>query len=311
MNYLITGGAGFIGSAVAKKLIESGQRVIVVDDFSYGKMDNIAAIKDSPQFTLQQRSICDDLIDIFEKDRIDVIIHLAALLRVQFTIHHPEKAHDVNINGTFNILEAARTHKVSRVVLASSAAVYGNQEMLPFREDLLPAPVSPYGVHKLTAEAYAKVYQLLYGVPTISLRYFNVYGPGQSPEGDYGFLLPKFILMVKDDQQPTIFGDGNQTRDFVYISDVVEATLKAAHTQDSRCIGNVFNIGSSDRTSVNDIAREIITLSGKSITPLYGPAVNEPRHTLADISRAKELLGWEPTISFREGIQHTYHYFAG
>lgn len=309
MQYLVTGGTGFIGSHVAERLLKEGNKVIVIDDSSLGKKENISHLQENENLILYQRSICDDVDDIFKNNKIDAVFHLAALPRVQFSIQNPRKTHEANVNGTFNLLNTCRKFNVKRFIFSSSSSIYGDQEKLPIEENALPNPISPYALHKLIGEQYCKVFTLIYGMETISLRYFNVYGPRQSPEGGYACLIPKFIKLISENKQPIINGDGEQTRDFTFCSDVANANFLAANTDNKECFGQAFNIGAGRNISVNEVTHSIIKLSNKKITPIHGPSVIEPKNTLADITKAKDLLGWIPNVTFEEGLKQTYEYF--
>ena len=304
---LVTGGAGFIGSHLAERLVQEENKVAVIDDFSLGKEKNLEKIKD--RITIYRNSICDDLEDIFKKEKFDCVFHLAALPRVQFSILNPDKTHEANVNGTFNLLNCCKKFNVKRFVFSSSSSIYGNQEKMPLKEDFEPNPMSPYALHKLIGEYYCKLFNLLYGIETISLRYFNVYGPRQNPEGDYACLIPKFIKKIANKERPTIYGDGKQTRDFTYVEDVVEANILASGTKNQKCFGEVFNIGAGKNISVNQITQKIIELIGGYIKLIYGSPVIEPKHTLADIDKAKNILGWEPEYYLEMGLKETVSWF--
>ncbi len=309
MNCIVTGGAGFIGSHVTESLLNTDHKVIVIDDFSLGKEENLAHLKENKNLTIVKRSITENLLDILTPE-INAIFHLAALPRVQFSIQYPQETHHVNINGTLNLLEACRKAGIKRFIFSSSSAIYGNQEKLPIQEEMKPLPLSPYALQKLAGEYYCKLYQEIYGLETISLRYFNVYGPRQNTEGTYANLIPKCISLVEKNTPPQIYGNGEQTRDFIFVSDVVDANLLAAAAKNQQCFGEAFNIGSGKNFSVKNVIEEIVKRSRKKIIPLYNPPVIEPRDTLAGISKAKELLSWEPKISFEKGIEETYRFFS-
>ncbi len=301
---LVTGGAGFIGSHLVDKLIEMGNKVVIIDDLSLGKRENI-----NEKAVFLQASIIDDLEKIFADYKFDAVFHVAALPRVQFSIKEPHKTHDVNVNGTINLLEMCRKYNVSRFIFSSSSSIYGEQKQLPLKEGVKPNPLSPYALHKLIGEDYCRIYHFLYGVKTISLRYFNVYGPRQDPFGDYACLIPKFISKMLAGEKPTIFGDGNQTRDFTYVDDVVMANITASETDNEECFGEVFNIGSGNSLSVNDVTGYIKESLGSDLEPVHGSAVIEPRDTRADITKAQGALGWYPKISFKEGLRRTAEFF--
>ena len=310
MNCIVTGGAGFIGSNIVDKLISLGHKVTVIDNFSSGKEENLSQHKNNLSLTIIRRDICDNLEDIFKKDKFDAVFHLAAIVSVPYSLEHPLETNDVNVRGTLNLLECCRKFGVKRFVLSSSCSVYGNQETLPLVETMNPMPISPYALSKLIGEHYCRLYNAVYGLETISLRYFNVYGPRQNPAGNYACMIPKFIRMINSDQSPKINGDGKQTRDFIFVSDVAEANISALNTTNKSCFGDVFNIGTGGNLSVNDVTEKIISLSGKNISPIYGPAVIEPKNALADNSKAKTILNWQPKFSFEQALKETYKFFT-
>ena len=309
MTYLVTGGAGFIGSHMVDRLVADGHGVIIVDDFSTGREENIAKYSGKGQVNVCRQSICGSLDNIFQQQKIDAVFHLAALPRVQFSIRNPQATHEANVNGTLNLLEACRKFGVKRFVFSSSSSVYGDQDTLPLTETMTPNPMSPYALHKLIGEYYCRLYHQLYGLETVSLRYFNVYGARQNPDGDYACLIPKFIFLIAQGETPTINGDGQQTRDFTYVSDVVEANVLAATTAKANCFGEAFNIGAGSGLSVNEVTDTIAKLIGKNITPKHGPAVIEPKHTTADIKKSGGSLRWKPGVEFLVGLKTTYEYF--
>lgn len=305
MKVLVTGGAGFIGSNLVKSLLERGDEVVVVDDLSSGKEENLPK---NENLKFYKKSILDkDIEKLF--DDVNVVFHLAALPRVQFSIKYPERTHEVNVNGTLNLLNICRKKEIKRFVFSSSSSVYGDQDILPLKEDMNSNPMSPYALHKLIGEYYCKLYHKLYGLETVSLRYFNVYGPGQDPEGEYAVLIPKFIKLISNNESPTINGDGEQTRDFSFISDVVNANIKSALSTNEKIFGEAFNIGSGKNVSVNKVTNEILKLTNNNIKIKYGPSVVEPKDTLADISKAENLLGWKPNVNFEEGLKRTIEAF--
>jgi nucleoside-diphosphate-sugar epimerase len=309
MNCLVTGGAGFIPSHLVDRLLEEGNKVIVIDDFSTGKQKNLEHQKGNQNLTVYNKSICENLNKIFDKEKVETVFHLAAMPRVQFSIKYPKESHEVNVNGTLNLLLTCKKHQVKRFIYTSSSSVYGDQQEMPEKETMTPKPISPYALQKLVGEKYCYLFNLLYGMETISLRNFNVFGPRLDPEGEYATLIPKFIWKIKNGETPIINGDGEQTRDMVYVSDVVEANMLAAKTQNKECFGQVFNIGSGKSYSVNKVTQLILKLSKSNIKPKHGPPVVEPKHTRADVSKAKRLLGWSPKVSFEEGLKRTYDYF--
>ncbi|MBI2508066.1 NAD-dependent epimerase/dehydratase family protein [Candidatus Woesearchaeota archaeon] len=305
MKVLVTGGAGFIGSNLTEELVRQRHEVIVVDNLEAGKEENLAGVKDKIIF--HKEAITNNIKPILKE--IDTVFHLAALPRVQFSIHNPIESHETNINGSFNLLKLCSDAGVKRFIFSSSSSVYGDQKTLPLKETMKPNPMSPYALHKLVIEHYCKLFHELYGLKTISLRYFNVYGPKQDSSGDYAILIPKFISMITKDSQPTIRGDGNQTRDFSYVNDVVAANLAAASSNNKKIFGEVFNIGTGKKHSVNQITEKLITLLKSRVRPIHIASVIEPRNTLADITKARDMLDWEPKTNIDEGLKKTAEYF--
>lgn len=303
---LVTGGAGFIGSHLVDRLLELGYEVIVIDDFSSGKKENLEHHKNNPNLQIFAKNICDKEIEDLFKD-VSIVFHVAAIPRVQFSIQFPEKTNKVNIDGTLNILECAKKAGVKRFIYSASSSAYGNQEKLPLIETMNPNPMSPYALQKLVGEYYCKLYNLLFGMETICLRYFNVYGPRQDPSGEYACLIPKSINLVLSGKSPEIYGDGNQTRDFTYVKDVVEANILAATTSNKRAFGQIFNVGSNNNLSVNQVVKIII--GNRRIKPDYKPPLVEPKNTLADITKIKDILKWQPNFNFEEGIKETIDWF--
>ena len=299
---LVTGGAGFIGSNLVDALVEKGYEVVVIDDLSLGKEENLEQVKDKIKF--YKRSICDDLSDIF-KQGIDCVFHVAAVPRVQYSIQNPKETHNANVNGTVNLLLFCKNYGVKRFVFSSSSRVYGDQEKMPLKEDMETFPISPYALHKLIGEHYCRIFNLLYGIETVSLRYFNVYGPKQDPEGGYALLIPKFAKMISEGKTPVINGTGEHTRDFTYVGDIVEANILAAMTENKECFGKVFNVGAGNNKSVNEVTDGILRLLESNLKPEHGLDVVEPAHTLADTSLIKWHLGWEPKVSFEEGLKRS------
>ena len=288
---IVTGGAGFIGSNLVDALVERGDEVVVIDNLSGGTKENINTEAD-----FHQIDICDlEAIRPLFKDA-DLCFHLAAKPRVQFSIENPQETHNVNVTGTLNILEASREAGLSRVVFSSSSSIYGDQDIMPIVETMEANPKSPYGLHKYIGERYARVWSEVYSLQTVSLRYFNVYGPRQSAEGAYALVIAKFLEQVKQGQKMTITGDGEQTRDFTHIRDVVKANLFSAES-DKVGSGEAINIGAGNNVSINKIAE----LIGGEIE--YIPPRFEPKNTLADNQRARDLLGWEPQVSIEDGIK--------
>lgn len=285
------------------RLLADGWSVTVVDDFSLGSREQIASYKDHIRFF--EKSITQDLSDVFRDIHYDAVFHIAALPRVQFSIKEPQKTHEANINGTLNLLVHARDAGVKRFVFSSSSSLYGDQKVLPITEDARPNPLSPYALHKLVGEYYCQLFHSLYGMETVALRYFNVFGPRQNPNGEYAAAIAKFSKKIMDDERPTVFGDGEQTRDFTFVSDVVAANIAAATTSNQDAFGSAYNIGGGNQISINDVIARINEVLGKKIAPEYAAPVVESRHTKADISRTEQVLGWRPKVTFEEGLKKT------
>lgn len=292
-KYLVTGGAGFIGANLVKRLLADGHEVTVIDNFAGGRHED--------RIQPKARYIEGDIRK--EKDLaeacaggLDGIFHLAALPRVPFSVEHPWETHDVNVNGTLKVLLAARDNKIKRVVFSSSSSAYGNQEKYPVKEDFVSLPISPYALHKFIGENYCRLFSELYGLETVSLRYFNVYGPYFDPNGAYALVIGKFIKQVKDGEPMTVCGDGEYYRDYTHVDDVVQANLLAmASKKVGR--GEMFNIGNGKPHSVNELVKLV---GGSSVSIPERPG--DVRFTEADNSKAGEILGWQPTITLEQGI---------
>ncbi|GAG55595.1 unnamed protein product, partial [marine sediment metagenome] len=267
MKYLVTGGAGFIGSNIVKKLLENGEKVRVLDNFATGKRENLFPSRDSKNFKLYEGDLRSFHIVRNAVKGVDYILHQGALPSVPRSINDPITTNDVNILGTLNILEAAKEFGVKRVVYASSSSVYGNSEKLPKIEDMPVAPLSPYAISKYTAERYCQIYYKIYGLETICLRYFNIFGLGQDPTSQYSAVIPKFVKLMKEDKQPVIYGDGTQSRDFTYVDNVVEANLLACIAKN--VAGEVFNIACGKRYTVLQLAEIINKILVKNIDPVF------------------------------------------
>ena len=307
MAYLVTGGAGFIGSHITEELIKRGDDVVILDNMYSGRQVNLAA---NPKAVFVEGSIMDtDVLDsICTEYNIEGIFHLAAVASVQKSIENPILVHDVNVTGTLNVLEAARKHGVRKVVLSASAAAYGDNPVFPKREDMLPEPLSPYAVSKIASEMYCKTYAELYDMQTVSLRYFNVFGPRQDPNGEYAAVIPKFTEKICAGESPTVFGDGEQTRDFVFVKDVARANILA---MDSDVCG-LLNIGTGVQTSLNDLAKMIMDAAGISVSMKYeATREGDVRYSVADISKAERELGYKPEWDLGEGVRDTVEYFKG
>lgn len=305
-TYLVTGGAGFIGSNIVSELVKRGQRVKVVDNFVAGKRENLKEILD--KIELIEGDIRD--LDLLRKimKGCDYVIHQAALRSVPKSMNDPISYDEVNVKGTLNVLMAAQQAKVKRVVYASSSSVYGDSTKLPQRENQIPQPISPYAATKLAGEHYCRVSSKAFGLETVSLRYFNVFGPKQSLESEYAVVIPKFITCILKGEQPPIHGDGKQTRDFTYIDNVVQANLRAATCKG--VAGEVFNVACGKSYSVLELVKFLNEILSKDIKPKFiNPRPGDARHTKADITKMKKLLGLSPKVDFVEGLKKTAKWF--
>jgi len=302
-SVLVTGGAGFIGSNIAAELLNRGYDVKVLDNLSTGHLENLNAVKDKIKFI--KGDINDYKLLLKELNGVDFILHQAALPSVPRSIESPLDSHFNNSTGLISLLEAARHSGVKRIVCASSSSVYGNAPEKYKSEDLPQAPLSPYAVAKMTGEHYCRVFYELYGLETVSLRYFNVFGPNQDPQSDYAAVIPLFIKAILKDQAPTIFGDGTQSRDFTYVFNNVEANILAM-TSDKVGKGEAVNIACGGSYTLLELVETINKILGKNIEPKFTEErAGDIKHSLADISKAKELLGYEPKISFEAGLEKT------
>lgn len=307
-KYLITGIAGFIGSSIARELVGRGESVCGLDDFSTGKWENIIEIANSVDF--RGVSLLDKAGLASAVDGIDYVIHQAALPSVPKSVAEPELTHAVNVNGTLNLLLAARDAGVKRVVYAASSSAYGNSETLPKHEGMVPHPISPYAVQKLTGEHYMQAFASVYGLETVCLRYFNIFGPRQDANSQYSAVLAKFITQMQQNESPTIFGDGEQSRDFTFVANAVQANLKACVAPAAEVSGRVFNIATGTRFSLNqtfEMLRRIIGFSGPA---KYAESrTGDVKHSLADISLAQKHLGYSADVSFEEGLRRTVEWY--
>jgi len=298
---IVTGGAGFIGSHLAEELARRGYQVTILDDLSTGEMENIKELlkKGSVQFIQDSITNFSLLKELFQG--AIYVFHQAAFPSVPRSVKDPLAASEVNITGTLNVLLAARDNKVRKVVYASSSSVYGDTPTLPKKEDMVPHPQSPYAVSKLAGEHYCRVFQEVYGLATACLRYFNVYGPRQNPDSQYAAVIPRFIRWASEGSPLIIFGDGEQTRDFTFIADAVEADILAAESNAS----GVFNIGRGKSITINELAKLVIKLTGNNVEPVHQePREGDIRHSLADISKAR-TFGYEPRYNLEEGLEET------
>ncbi|HUU85271.1 MAG TPA: SDR family oxidoreductase [Phycisphaerae bacterium] len=305
-NCLVTGGAGFIGSHLVRGLLGDGHMVRVFDNFSSGKQENLKEVADR--------------IDLFEGDLrypeeilracadIDLIYHEAAIPSVPRSVENPEESHDANITGTFNLLRSAVRQSCRRVIYAGSSSAYGDCEESPKHEQMDPRPLSPYAVQKLTGEHYCRAFCECWGLQTITLRYFNVFGPRQNPKSEYAAAIPAFVTAILADQPPTIYGDGEQTRDFTYIDNVVHGNLLAGKLPKTK--GQVVNLACGDRISVNQVIGQINELLGKKVRPVYADSrPGDVKHSCADIGLARKLLKFKPQVSFADGLGRAIEYY--
>ena len=305
-NYLVTGGAGFIGSNIVRTLLEKGENVRVIDDLSTGKMKNIApflARIDFMEASLTDLKTCRRaVLDM------DYILHQAAIPSVMRSVENPLSTNDANVTGTINLLCAAKDKKIKRFVYAASSSAYGNVEVSPKVESLPPSPRSPYAVSKLAGEYYCRAFYECYGLETISLRYFNVFGPNQDTTSQYSAVIPKFITCILRDEPPPVNGDGTQSRDLTYVENNIIANLLACEAP--RAAGEMINIACGESINLLELIRTINEISGKDIKPIFYPRQpGDVMHSLADIRKAKELLGYEPVVCFRDGLERTINWY--
>jgi nucleoside-diphosphate-sugar epimerase len=306
MRYLVTGGAGFIGSNTVDEIVRRGHSAVVLDDFSSGREENLK--QSAGKIEIIRGSITD--LPAVQKacKGADYVIHLAALTSVPRSVEDPVETNHINIDGTLNVLVAARDAKVRRLVYAASCSAYGEAPIQPQRESMCADPISPYGVTKFVGELYAKVFGRCYGLETVCLRYFNVFGPRQDPTSAYSGVLSKFITTLLANGQPVIFGDGEQSRDFIFVENVVQANLLACEAQN--CAGRTFNIGTGERHTLNEILRLLEKISGKKTAAKYEPPRSgDILHSQADITEARKSLGYDPKINFEEGLRHTWEWY--
>ncbi|TFH00535.1 MAG: SDR family oxidoreductase [Calditrichales bacterium] len=305
-TYLVTGGAGFIGSNIAEHLANTGQTVRVIDNFLTGKPENISTFKDKIDFIEGDIRSLDTMRKAVEG--VDYVIHQAALPSVPKSVEIPLESNDHNINGTLNVLVAARDAKVKRVIYAASSAAYGDTPTLPKVETMPTKPLSPYAVNKLAAEYYCSVFTNVYGLETVSLRYFNVFGPRQDPTSFYSAVIPLFIKALLEGKAPTIYGDGEQSRDFSYIDNIVSANLLACTAEGAA--GQMFNIACGDRISLNDLYAHLQKILGVNIPVKYAEErTGDIKHSLADINKAEKILGYKVKVSVRDGLEKTVNWF--
>jgi nucleoside-diphosphate-sugar epimerase len=310
-TYLVTGAAGFIGSNLVERFLADGHEVRGLDNFLTGKQENIdAAVPEdaASRFKMYRGDIRDADMAKDAMAGVDVVFHQAALPSVQRSVEDPLQSHDVNINGTLNLLMAARDAGVRRLVYAASSSAYGDSPSLPKVESMLTDPLSPYAVTKLVGEQYARVFAGIFGLETVCLRYFNVFGPRQDPASHYAAVIPKFITALLAGDQPTVYGDGEQSRDFSYIDNVVNANLLAADADGAS--GRVLNVACGERFTLNELLAMLGELMGVEVRANYEPArTGDVKHSLADITEARQVLNYEPAVDFRQGVELTVGYF--
>lgn len=304
--YLVTGGAGFIGSHLTETLVAEGQEVRVLDNLSTGKRDNLGA------FEADITWIKGDTRDMGTVERategVDYVLHQAALASVPRSIKDPVSSNQVNVQGTLNLLEAAKKYGVKKFVYASSSSVYGDSDRLPKTEDMPPNPKSPYAVGKLAAELYCRVYSEIHGLPTVSLRYFNVFGPRQDPDSQYSAVIPLFLTALFRGERPTIFGDGEQSRDFTYIDNVVQANLLSCRSPDKGAL--VFNVACGERFSLNTLYARLQKITGSDIEPIFGPPrAGDVKHSQAGIEAIGSAVGYKISVDFDDGLKKTVAWY--
>jgi nucleoside-diphosphate-sugar epimerase len=306
MRYLVTGGAGFIGSNTVDELVRRGHGVVVLDDLSSGKEENLADVRG--KITLIKGSITD--LEMVQKAMLqaDYVIHLAARTSVPRSVKDPIDTNRINVDGTLNVLVAARDNKVKRVVFAASSSAYGDTPTLPKSESMQPVPISPYGVSKYVGELYARTFGRCYGLETVCLRYFNIFGPRQDPDSPYSGVLSRFATAFLDSTPPVVFGDGEQTRDFTFVDNAVAANILASEAPTAS--GRTFNVGTGQSVSLNQVLKMLQKISGKTVEAKYEAArEGDIRDSLADIRLAQESLAYEPSVQFEEGLERTFAWY--
>jgi len=307
MRYLVTGGAGFIGSNIVDELIRRNHQVVVLDDLSTGNESNLSSVRS--KIDLRIGSITDLATVQSAVKGADYVVHLAARTSVPRSVKDPLDTNFVNIDGTLNVLVAARDAKVRRFVYAASSAAYGETPTLPKIESMQPEPISPYGVTKYVGELYGQAFGRTYGLENASIRYFNVFGPRQDPTSQYSGVLSRFMLAVIQNQPPVIYGDGEQSRDFTYIDNIVDETLRACDAKDAS--GKVFNGGTGVRIALNQVIKLLEKITGKKIQPKYDPPrAGDIRDSQADISLAQKILGYQPIVQFEDGLKRTWAWYS-
>jgi UDP-glucose 4-epimerase len=305
--YAVTGGGGFIGSHIVEELLRRNQTVKVIDNFSTGKRGNVKPFESAAEIITADIAEAPDLAGMLRG--VDYVIHQAAIPSVPKSMLDPVTSHNANVNGTLRLLVASRDAGVRRVVYASSSSLYGDSPTLPKHEGMMPNPLSPYGAQKLFGEMYCQVFTKAYGLETVSLRYFNVFGPRQDASSQYSGVLAIFIPAVLQDRRPLIYGDGEQSRDFTFVQNVVEANLLACEAPG--VAGEVFNIACGDRITVNSMLQQINAITGKGIVPIYkDPRPGDIKHSQAAVGKAEERLGYKPRVTFEEGLRRTIEWYS-
>ena len=309
MRFLVTGGAGFIGSHLVEHLLSAGHEVVVLDDFSTGRRENLAEFL--PRITMVEGSVTDPAACAHATAGADFVLHQAALSSVPRSVKDPVASHEANATGTLNMLIASRDAGVRRFVYAASSSAYGNTQELPKHEQMPSRPLSPYAVTKLTAENYCSAFWVTYGLPTIALRYFNIFGARQDPNSQYSAVIPKFITAAMRGEGPTIFGDGEQTRDFTFVQNAVRANLLACEAPE-RALGEVYNVGCGDRISVNELWHRIRERVGVRVEATYEPGrAGDVRDSMASLAKSREFLGYEVQVPLAEGLRRTVDAYMG
>jgi UDP-glucose 4-epimerase len=306
MRFVVTGGAGFIGSHISEALVNRGDEVVILDNLFSGRMENIRHLVDLPAVTFVNGSVTDQALLLKACKDVDGIFHEAAITSVPRSVKDPLASNEANVAGTLNVLVAAQKCGIKKIVYASSSSVYGDTPTLPKREDMVPNPKSPYAITKMTGESYLNVFHELYGMDTVSLRYFNVFGPRQDPHSEYSAVIPKFITKIMRHESPVIYGDGSQTRDFTYVKDVVQANLRAMGSDAQ----GVFNVAYGNRISLIDLARTIMDSLGEAPAINYEPGRSGDIHdSLADISAAQKAFGYAPEYTVTTGLKETIAWY--
>lgn len=306
MRYLVTGGAGFIGSHIVEELVRRGHHVIVFDDLSAGKENNLSTVRD--HIELRVHSITDLPALRVACDGCDHVIHLAARTSVPRSVQDPLETNAVNVDGTLNVLVAARDCRARRFVYAASSSAYGETPTLPKTETMSAAPISPYGLTKYVGELYSQVFGRVYGLENVSLRFFNVFGPRQDPSSQYSGVLSRFMLALLQRKDPVVYGDGEQSRDFTYVANIVDEVLRACQTENVS--GMVFNGGTGSRITLNDVLKQLEKITGRKIRAQYEPPrAGDILHSQADTSLARKMLAYEPLVDFEEGLRRTWEWY--